>query len=246
MTDRGVSDNDMSNRSWPPHTDASWIPDAALSDLLAGGTPPADGPASLHQVADLLSSLRAAPGADEGAGQAAAIAEFRARVRVSPHAAQSHRRRPATRTPLALIRTRAGNAATAAVVGLGGIAAAAYAGALPAAAQQAAHDTIGAPTPKPHPSPAASHRATPVGPNASGHPAFGLCTAFLHGKEHGRQADKSVAFRNLARAAGGAANVTSYCAKVPHPGAAQSAARHRGDGPQPRERMDPTGKPPHP
>jgi len=149
------------------------------------------------------------------------------------------------RTPLALIRTRAGSVATAAVVGLGGIAAAAYAGALPAAVQLAAHNTIGAPTPTPHASHAASH-ATPVGPNASGHPAFGLCTAFLNGKDQGSRAGTSVAFRNLERAAGGAANVRAFCARQSHPGTARSAASHRGDAPDPGQRTHPTGKPPHP
>ncbi len=144
-----------------------------------------------------------------------------------------------------LLRTRAGAAGTAAVIGFGGIAAAAYANALPAAAQIVAHDTIGAPVPEHHDNPAAGHSGTPVGPNVSGHPRFGLCTAYARGKEHGSQAEKSVAFRNLATAAGGAANVPGYCAGVPHPGASQSAARSRGE-PDTSQQPHPTGRPPHP
>jgi hypothetical protein len=246
MTDRGVSDYDMPNRTWPA-ADPAGIPDRSLEALLEGTTPAADTPAPLRHVAEVLAVLRAAPAADEGAGQAAAIAEFRRRV-VSPSLLHARRRQPALLLPPPLLRTRVGAAATAAVVGLGGLAGAAYAGALPAAAQLVAHDTIGAPGPMPKPpaSPAASHHATPVGPNASGQPRFGLCTAYLHGKERGRAAEKSVAFRNLERAAGGADSVRAYCAGVPHPGAAQSNARHQGDGSQSRDKAHPTGKPPHP
>jgi len=141
-----------------------------------------------------------------------------------------------------LLRTRARAAATAAAVGLGGIAAVAYAGALPATIQLVAHDTIGAP--RPTTSPAAGHSGTPVGPNATGHPSFGLCTAYVHGKDHGNAARKSVAFRNLEKAAGGAANVPRYCAGVLHPGASQ--ARHPAGKPEASEKAHPTGKPPHP
>jgi hypothetical protein len=102
--------------------------------------------------------------------------------------------------------------AAAAVVALGGVTAAAYAGVLPAPAQKLAHGTIGAPAARPTPS------ATPVGPGATGHAAYGLCTAYSHMKAHGSAGQKAVAFRNLAAAAGGPANVVAYCAGVTHPG----------------------------
>ena len=241
MTDRGVSDYDMPNRTWPPSADVSGIPDAALSGLLAGDTPGADAPASLHRVADALAALRAEPAADEKAGQAAALAEFRSRVGLSPQPFRTRRTRPAVLMPL--LRTRAGAAGTAAVIGFGGILAAAYADALPAAAQMVAHNTIGAPRPAAdhQDNPGAGHRGTPVGPDATGHPRFGLCTAYLHGKEHGNAAVKSVAFRNLEKAAGGAANVRSYCAGVLHPGASQD----HGEPPA-SQKPHPTGRPPHP
>ena len=243
MTDRGVSDYDMPNRTWPPSTDVSGTPDTALARLLAGDTPAVDGSASVRHVADVLAALRAGPAADEAAGQAAALAEFRRRAGDWPRQSRSRRIGPAVLWPL--LRTRAGAAGTAAVLGFGGIVAAAYADALPAAAQVVAHAAIGAPRPNHQDNPAAGHRGTPVGPDASGQPRFGLCTAYLHGKEHGSAAQKSVAFRNLVKAAGGAANVQSYCAGVPHPGASQSAARRHGE-PAASEKPHLTGKPPHP
>jgi hypothetical protein len=65
-----------------------------------------------------------------------------------------------------------------------------------------------------------------------------LCTAYSHAQEHGSAAEKSVAFRNLAKVAGGAANVPSYCAGIAHPGAPQTAAH--------QHEPNPAGKPPHP
>jgi hypothetical protein len=120
-------------------------------------------------------------------------------------------------------------ALAAGAVGLGGVAAA-YAGALPAGLQDLAHTTVGAPAADQ--STAADHdkathhskvtqnstAKTAVGPDATGHAAFGLCTAWEHVQGHGKAAEKSVAFANLATAAGGIDKITAYCAKVPHPG----------------------------
>ena len=137
--------------------------------------------------------------------------------------------------------------AVAAVTLGGGAAAAAYAGALPASMQKLAHDTIGAPAARPVPS------GSPVGPDATGHAAFGLCTAFAHLKAHGSARQKAVAFRKLATAAGGAANVAAYCARVARPGPAPSGkptsrpkpATHRTGKPtrHPKPASRPTGKP---
>ena len=223
MTGRGVSDSDMPNFSRRARRDASAIPDASLAALLAGGTPPPDAPAPLQHVADVLAALQAAPASDEAAGKAAALAQFRQRVGVSSQPIRSRRRRPTLLS--SLLSAKAAAAAVVAVVGLGGVATAAFAGALPSSAQQFAHDTIGAPSP--HPSSSAharsntnaGHSGTPVGPSASGPAAFGLCTAYAHATRHGTGAQKAVAFRNLEKAAGGAANVASFCASVAHPGA---------------------------
>ena len=62
---------------------------------------------------------------------------------------------------------------------------------------------------------------TPVGPDASGPAAFGLCNAWTH--HQGKDIPgNSVAFRNLAKAAGGEAKIAAYCAKIPHPGSSNA------------------------
>jgi hypothetical protein len=115
-----------------------------------------------------------------------------------------------------LLSAKLAAAAATAAVTFAGATAAAYAGVLPAPVQNFAHDTIG--TPPAHPAAPQPHPATPTGPRAAGgHAAFGLCTAYSSMKVHGHAMQKAVAFRNLAAAAGGAANITAYCARVTHP-----------------------------
>jgi len=84
-------------------------------------------------------------------------------------------------------------------------------------------------------------KSTAVGPDASGPAAFGLCTAWGHVQTQGQVADKSVAFRNLATAAGGADKITAYCATVLHPGSSLTGkpATH----PSEKSATHPTGKP---
>lgn len=69
--------------------------------------------------------------------------------------------------------------------------------------------------------------ATAVGPDATGPAAHGLCTAWRaitsHGNGQGKALD-SVAFTNLAKAAGGADKIAAYCATIPAPGASGSHA----------------------
>jgi hypothetical protein len=154
---------------------------------------------------------------------------FRGAVGMSAEPARSRRRRRPLLT--SLISAKLAAIAAASAVTLGGAAAAAYAGALPAPVQRLAHDTIGAPAARPSTRP--GHPATPVGPDPTGHAAYGLCTAYAHLKTHGSADQKAVAFRNLATAAGGAANVTAYCAGVAHP----------GETPSGRPTSHPTGKP---
>jgi hypothetical protein len=131
-------------------------------------------------------------------------------------------------------------AAIAAAVVLGGAAAAAYTGALPAPAQQFAHNAIGAPSPQPRHSPG-GQQATAPGPDATGPAAFGLCTAYAHAKTHGTATRKAVAFGNLAAAAGGAANIAAYCAAVPHPGHRQPGQPASTSSGEPASH--PSGKP---
>jgi hypothetical protein len=115
-----------------------------------------------------------------------------------------------------LLSTKLAAAAAAGVVTLGGVTAAAYAGVLPASVQKLAHNALGAPSA--HANAHLAHPATPVGPDGTGHAAYGLCTAYAHKKAHGSAAEKAVAFRNLTAAAGGAAKVMAYCSGVSLPG----------------------------
>ena len=139
-----------------------------------------------------------------------------------------------------LLTMMAALAAAAAAVALGSAAAAAYAGVLPAPAQQFAHHAIGAPSPTPSHGPG-EKQATASGPDATGPAAFGLCTAYTHAKAHGTATQKAVAFRNLAAAAGGAANIVGYCAAVPHPGHPQPGQPTSTSSGKPAPH--PTGKP---
>ena len=68
---------------------------------------------------------------------------------------------------------------------------------------------------------------TAVGPDAKGPAAFGLCNAWAHHRTTDPTAtrDTSVAFRNLAEAAGGEGKIAAYCATVPHPGSGKGAAK---------------------
>lgn len=114
-------------------------------------------------------------------------------------------------------------AAAAGGIAIAGTAAAAYTGNLPDALQDVAHQTIGAPaaddaadrseapatTPTGRPSTAA-----PVGPDASGDAAYGLCTAW----DKGGLATKSVAYEALVKAAGDASKIEAYCKTVERPG----------------------------
>ncbi|MBE4718968.1 protein tyrosine phosphatase [Pseudarthrobacter sp. AB1] len=126
----------------------------------------------------------------------------------------------------------------------GGAATAAYTGTLPAPLQQASHEVTGAPAPaaastaaehtpaaarhgkasKAAAAPAPRPDATPVGPDATGPAAFGLCTAFTNGGLD----PASTAFESLATAANGGAGIAAYCKSVPAPG---QAADHREDKP---------------
>jgi PT repeat len=133
-----------------------------------------------------------------------------------------------------LLSAKLAAAASVAAVALGGTAAAAaFTGSLPAPVQKLAHTTIGAPSAH-HSAP-----ATPVGPQPAGNAGSGLCTAWAHMKAHGTAAQKATAFRNLAAAAGGAANVKAFCAAVTHPGPSGQPTSHPTGQPS----SHPTGKP---
>jgi hypothetical protein len=143
MTGCGVPDSDMPNFQWPGRRDASAIGDAALEAVLGGTQVPEDPAAGLQLLADVVAALRAGPATAELAGEAVAMAEFRERVGVSSPVRQSVPRRPTLLS--SLLSAKVAGAAAVAVIGIGGIATAAYAGALPTPVQQLAHDAIGAP-----------------------------------------------------------------------------------------------------
>jgi hypothetical protein len=190
-----VSDPDMPNFPWAGRRDAS--EDTALAALLAGA--PADLPAELQPAADVLAALRARPAGDELAGESMALAEFRERVGASAPSRQPRRRRPALLT--SLMTAKAALVAAAAAIAIGGVATAAYAGALPTTAQGIAHDWIGAPAAHKDP-----HHGRPS------HPAIKpLCAAFFKAKAHGTKAQQAAALSKLEKAAGGASKVAAYC-----------------------------------
>jgi hypothetical protein len=162
----------------------------------------------------MIAALNGTPLTCELASEATALAVFRSEVgRSSDQARPRRRRHPVLAT---LLSAKLAATAAAAAVTLAGATAAAFAGVLPAPAQNLAHQALGAPSA--HPAAHPSHAATPTGPQAGGHAKFGLCTAYSHVQAHGSALQKAVAFRNLATAAGGAAKVTAYCAGVAHPG----------------------------
>jgi hypothetical protein len=119
------------------------VEEASLESLLAGSGVPAGADPELRPVADVLATLAGRPAGDELTGLADAQAEFRRRA-----AAPVQGRRPRRRRPMGLasrLGIRVCAAAAVVAMGLGGAAAAAYAGALPISWQQFAHRTIGTP-----------------------------------------------------------------------------------------------------
>jgi hypothetical protein len=227
VTDDDVSDNDMPNFPWQGRQDApeSAAVTALLAELAAAPELPAGPPPDLRPVADALAALEAGPARDELAGEAVALAAFRAgsqatvysqstvHSQATVHSRTTGRRRsrrPFLLSPLVSARTAA--VAIIAALSLGSVATAAYTGALPAPMQRFAHDVFGAPPAGSHPGsgPASAQ------PAATGYAALRLCNAWAEAKANGNAEQKAAAFRNLATAAGGAANVAAYCAAAPH------------------------------
>ena len=103
----------------------------------------------------------------------------------------------------------------AVVVSLGGAAAAAaYTGALPGMQHRFAPHHPAPPAGPPHQSP-----GQPTTESTSAAPGTrpGLCAAYQHALAAGRPGQQRKAFKKLVVAAGGAGNVTSYCAGVAEP-----------------------------
>ncbi len=236
MSRRADLDDDMPNFPWPGPRDASQIPDAALDALLAGAQTPVDWQA--QPVADLVTALTAPATSDELAGEAEVLAFFRYHAGVSVPVRHSLRRR--TKLISTLLTAKAAAMVAAAVVSVGGVATAAYAGALPTPIQNIAHTTIGAPAaPSAAPAALASPSASPSG---SHHPgaapgAWGLCYAYAHGTA----AQKAAALPRLTALAGSASKIAGYCAALPK--LAHRTGWHRGCWPFPRPSGAPTTRP---
>ena len=221
----------MPNFTWQGRPDAPLISDASLAALLAGARLPPGHPPELRPLAEALAELAGRPAEEELDGEAETLMAFRnyfGATEPAQRAAQNHRPRPRSRSlPLGAA------AAAATILGLGGLATAAYAGALPAGLQRLAHDIVGAPAPGPQPAASSS----PAGPAATGQPGYGLCTAWAQARAHGTRKQQAAAFEELASAAGGPGNVTAYCAAA-SPGRPPSlrpspapAPSHRSGGP---------------
>jgi hypothetical protein len=148
-----------------------------------------------------------------------------------------------------LLSAKLGATVAGVAVALGGTAVAAYTGVLPTGVQNAAHTTVAAPAATAKPTGTAKPSTThePVGPDATGPAAFGLCNAWSHhqgktkgpgddpGEKAGEKPGDSVAFRNLAKAVGGEGKIATYCATIPHPG--NSKDKDKG-----KKATHPTGK----
>jgi hypothetical protein len=244
VTGRGVPHGDMPIFPWPGRGGVPPVGDPVFDALLTGNLLPDEAPAGLRPVAEAIAALNEAPASSEMAAEASALAVYSRTVRRPAEPIRPRRTGRPSRTPRLRARLAAAAAVAAAgAVTLGGAAAAAYAGALPASVQKLAHDFIGAPAVHQH------APATPVEPQATAKDGYGLCNAYARLKEHGDARQKTAAFHDLATAAGGAANVTAYCATVAHPGATtsgESASDPHGKSaghPHGKPATHPTGKP---
>ena len=240
MTDRGVSDSDMPTFPWPTRPEAQ-----ALDALLSGNCRPEEVPADLRPVAEVLVALQAPPDRREVAGWGQALTVYREVTGRPGMPGRPRSRRP--RLIAAPLGARFAAAAGATVIAvLGGGAAAAYTGSLPGALQKIAHEAIAAPSVREgSAAPTPQNSGHPAGPSVTGAAAYGLCNAY----QHGNASQRSVAFRNLVNAAGGADQVAAYCASVPHPGATSLPGRRVGQTGSPtdashgRKPTTPPGKP---
>jgi hypothetical protein len=244
MTGRGVSDSDMPTFPWQTRPEAQ-----ALDALLSGNCPPEEAPADLRPVAEVLVALQAPPDRREVAGWGQALTVYR---EVAGQPGMPGRPRSQRRPPIApRLGARFAAAAGAAMIAvLGGGVAAAYTGSLPGALQKIAHQAIAAPGVRERSAePTPQNSGRPAGPSVTGAAAYGLCNAYRHAEENGNARQRSVAFRNLVNAAGGADRVAAYCASVPHPGATSPPGRRVGQTVSPtdtshgRKPSAPPGKP---
>jgi hypothetical protein len=84
---------------------------------------------------------------------------------------------------------------------------------------------------------------TPQGPDANGPAKHGLCTAWKARAGGPGRSEQSVAFTNLAKAAGGASKIAAFCADVAAPGAKGGPAGQGNGKPADKQTGKPTDKP---
>lgn len=207
----------MTNSTSPSgDDDRHEISDRDLDSMLKGHRP-VDGAPEANRVADLLNTLSAPAERTELYGYQRAMTTYGGAF------ASPRTRRIAMISSGVGLRTLA--SAAGAAVALGGVATVVFAsGAMGPAHQNQALPVATSSTTsavKDDKSEKTHKTGTPVGPDASGPAAFGLCNAWTHhqGKE---KTGNSIAFRNLAKAAGGEAKIAAYCAKIPHPGSSDA------------------------
>jgi hypothetical protein len=218
--------------------------DALPVPLVAGDEQPA-------ALRPLLRALAADPRPHELSGFEEPLASFRAAFASTRSAAARTTWRPSMLSTL--LSAKLGATVAGVAVALGGTAVAAYTGVLPTGVQNAAHSTVAAPAATAKPTGTAKPSTThePVGPDATGPAAFGLCNAWSHhqgktkgpgddpGEKAGEKPGDSVAFRNLAKAVGGEGKIATYCATIPHPGNGKGNSKDKDKG---KKATHPTGK----
>ncbi len=198
--------------------------------MFAGAVTPEDAPPGFAVVAGAIRAARAEVSRGAHAVDGAVVAELAAAVRRGSGVTSDAESRPGRFNSMLgkLLTVKALGIALPAMALTGGVAAAAT-GSLPGPAQSAvsgalSHVGISVPGPGGHSknhgnAPAGSPSApssTPVGPDATGNAAFGLCQAFGSGNQGNNS--KSTAYRNLqAAAAAKGETVAQYCAAVTPP-----------------------------
>lgn len=189
----------------PPAAPPAAEQQAMTAFRAAVGRPATARPAPARRASAPPAGTRPAPGPRAGTQPVPAVpAETRPRP-AGPGRRRAHR-------PRLTARLAAAGAAVAVSLG-GAAAAAAYTGALPYVLHRLTH----------HPaSPAATAPGSPAQPTTESRSATpgtgpGLCAAYQHALAVGSPSAQRKAFRKIAAAAGGAGNVTSYCAGVVEP-----------------------------
>jgi hypothetical protein len=194
------------------------LDESLLDMILNGQSLPPDAPEEMHALAEMLADLVGPAEPGELAGEAAARFAF-ARGASPAGVSPAARRRLSW---LSSLSTRLAAVLVAGAVGLGSVAAAAYAGMLPGPMQDLAYRAIGAP-------PA---RHAPGARQATNR----LCDAYQHARIYGPARAEALAYQKLEKAAGGAGKVDTYCpiaewAGVAPPGPAAPPAQPKAPRP---------------